>query len=432
MASHFEHILSNDFTICIVGLGYVGLPLAIEFSRSMNVVGFDIDVTRVDELKKGHDANGDYSKQDLDRINLIFSSSEEILEQADIYILALPTPITKYKTPDLSFLIRGTEFVANHLRVGDLVIFESTVFPGCTTDVCIPILESNSGLLLGKDFKVGYSPERINPGDPNHTLRNTVKVVSANDEEGLKLVCHVYNKIIDADLYPVSNLIVAESSKIVENIQRDVNIALMNELSMIFDRLNINTKEVIEAAGTKWNFVKYYPGLVGGHCISVDPYYLTHKAQELGYYPEIILSGRKINDNISKNVAKKAIQMIGRQDVNLSDSRILVMGVTFKENVRDIRNSKVIDLVLDLQSYQIEVDILDEHANKKDIKEKTGLSIINSPSKRYHCIIVAVKHDEYLHHSESHFKELIHEGGGLIDIKGIYTGRIKDLNYWTL
>ena len=429
-----DRLISKQDSICIIGLGYVGLPLLMAFRHHVNVIGFDNDEARIEQLLDGKDRNGDYLSDDFKDGSFTLSSEESDIADCTVYVVAVPTPITKYKTPDLSALKSASESVGRNLSQGDVVIFESTVYPGCTEEICIPILEKVSGLKNGIGFFTGYSPERINPGDVKHTIKNTIKIVSGTDEKTLEFVASLYELIIEAGVHRAETIKVAEAAKIVENVQRDVNIALVNELSLIFDRLDIDTFDVIKAAATKWNFQTYYPGLVGGHCISVDPYYLTYKAEEVGYYPEVILSGRKVNDSITKNVAKKVLQMIGSQAVRLSQSRVLIMGVTFKENVPDTRNSKVLDLIHYLKSYHIDVEVLDPYADKTELPENYDINLVDEPTGKYHCLVVAVKHKEFAEMSIDDLLALSLEDGGIIDIKGIFRSQSDQLkrNYWTL
>ena len=417
---------------CVIGLGYVGLPLLLSIGKHRLAIGYDTDAKRINELKSGVDRNGTFSSSDLQVENVLFTSDEADIQSVTVYIVAVPTPITKYNTPNLHALRLAATTIGRHLAQGDLVIFESTVYPGCTEEYCIPILDSTSKLKAGIDFKVGYSPERINPGDKVNTLANTQKIISGLNAESLDAVRKVFELVVKSKLHEAPSIKVAEAAKLVENVQRDLNIALMNELSLIFDKLDIDTHDVIEAAGTKWNFQKYYPGLVGGHCISVDPYYLTYKAKEVGYYPEVILSGRNVNDNLSQNVAKKVVQIIGSQDIKLSESRILVMGVTFKENVSDIRNSKVIDLITDLTSFHIDVDIVDPYASSEELYAKANLTLQKEIRGKYNCIIVAVQHTQYKSLDEAYFLSIAKANAALIDIKGIYRKQINSMSYWTL
>ena len=431
--THFiEKLISEKKSICIIGLGYVGLPLLISFSRHVHVIGYDVDIERIKELKQAVDRNGTYSQADFTDVNCTFTADESKTKDAVIYIVAVPTPITKHNTPDLGPLKSASTMVGRQIDKGDLVIIESTVFPGCTEDICIPIIENNSQLKASSDFQIGYSPERINPGDSDRRIDNTIKIVSGIDANSLEMTAALYEIIISAGVHRAPTIKVAESAKLVENVQRDVNIALMNEFSLIFDRLNINTLDVLDAAETKWNFQKYYPGLVGGHCISVDPYYLTYKAEEVGYFPEVILSGRKVNDSISKNVTHKAVQMISSQHVKLAEARVLVMGLTFKENIRDTRNSKVFDLIHDLQSYHIDVDVLDPHVSTDEINRADDINLIEKADPKYHCVILAVKHDEFVGLSPADLHALTFDGAGIIDIKGLFRHVELDRTYWTL
>ena len=418
--------------LCIIGLGYVGLPLLMAFSRFRPVIGYDNNSTRIKELAEGYDRNGAFTSKDFFDADVLFTAEEADILAAQIYVVCVPTPITPYKTPDLNPIANVCSIVGKHLKKQDLVVFESTVYPGCTQEFCVPILEKHSGLKVSTDFYLGYSPERINPGDKVHKLANTIKIVSGIDGPSTKRVRHLYGQILNDKLHIAPTIKVAEAAKIVENIQRDVNIALVNELSLIFDRLDIDTFDVVEAAGSKWNFQKYYPGLVGGHCISVDPYYLTYKSEEVGYYPEVILSGRKVNESIVKNVTNKVLQMIGKQDVNLSDSRVLIMGITFKENVRDTRNSKVFDLIHYLQSYHIDVEVLDPHADRDEIDSTQSIHFVDNPQGKYHCLVLAVKHEEFTSMSADELHALTLPDGGIIDVKGIYRDLELNRMYWTL
>jgi UDP-N-acetyl-D-galactosamine dehydrogenase len=354
------------------------------------------------------------------------------LKDATFFIVAVPTPVDIHKVPDLKPVIGASTTIGKVLKKGDYVVYESTVYPGCTEEDCVPVLESMTGLKMGADFKVGYSPERINPGDKEHTITKILKVVSGCDAESLDIIADVYKIVVEAGVHKASSIKVAEAAKIIENTQRDVNIALMNELSQIFDRMNINTYEVLEAAGTKWNFLKFTPGLVGGHCIGVDPYYLTYKAIALGYKPEVILSGRRINDSMGAYVAKKLVQRLIKADKQPGRSKVLVMGATFKENVSDIRNSKVIDVIDELKSYSISVDVVDCYADKEEVKHEYGFDLMETPSNDYDAVIIAVNHDKYAALSETDIKALMKDDKGiLIDIKGIFRNDIKELTYWS-
>ena len=418
--------------ICVVGLGYVGLPVALEFARKFKVVGFDINQKRVEMMQQGIDPSNELDASEFEGCDIKFTSNSTDIKDCSFYIVAVPTPINEHKYPDLKPLIGACRIVGSVLKKGDIVVFESTVYPGCTEEDCVPILEKESGLKFGAGFTVGYSPERINPGDKVHTLTSITKVVSGSDETTLKIVSGVYNSIIKAGVHEASSIKVAEASKIIENTQRDLNIALMNELSIIFKKMNINTFEVLEAAGTKWNFLKFFPGLVGGHCIGVDPYYLTHKAMELGYFAKVITAGRNINDDVHSQIGKEIVKYLIDQDKSLKRMKVLVMGVTFKENVSDIRNSKVPELIKELMEFSINIDVVDPFADPKEFYKEYGISIVNGPSEIYDAVVMAVNHIQYQQIDEDYFKDLMGGNGLLYDVKGIYRGKIKDLNYLSL
>lgn len=383
--------------IGVIGLGYVGLPLAIEFSENnFNVVGYDINSERIKDLKNGIDTTSEIDEQRLKATDLVFTSDEKELLQLDIFIITVPTPIDTFKQPDLSHLISASALVGKYLKKGALVIYESTVYPGCTEEECVPVLEKISGLKFNMDFYCGYSPERINPGDKKRKVHNIVKVTSGSTEVIATVVDELYKTIVKVGTHKASSIKVAEASKIIENIQRDLNISLINELALIFDRLSIDTLEVLEAAGSKWNFLPFRPGLVGGHCIGVDPYYLTHKAESLGYHPSVILSGRRVNDNMGKFIAHKVIKLMVKNDIKVKGSKILVLGITFKENCSDIRNSRIIDLVTELEDFEALVDVYDPKANKEEVKAVYNISLLEKPTIRYDGIILAVSHTEFL------------------------------------
>lgn len=430
----YDQLLRKEATLAVIGLGYVGLPIALEFAKQLKVIGFDINAGRVAQMKEGIDPSGELQKKDFEGCDITFTDSLEVLRQAQFYIVAVPTPIDEHAQPDLKPLLGASGSVGKVLKKGDYVVFESTVYPGCTEEDCIPVMERLSGLKFPTDFKVGYSPERINPGDKEHTLRRIVKVVSGNDEEALDTVAKVYELVVDAGVHRASSIRVAEAAKIIENTQRDVNIALMNELSMIFDRMNINTYEVLEAAGTKWNFLKFSPGLVGGHCIGVDPYYLTYKAKELGYDAKVILSGRTTNDNMGAYIARKTVQMMIKKGKDVAKSRVLVMGATFKENVEDIRNSKVADVIQELKNFSVNVDIVDPHADSDELHHEYGFRLTQNDDVRtdYDAVIVAVSHTPYAEKNEAYFQSITSDNAVLVDIKGLYRGKMKDLQYWSL
>ncbi len=427
-----ERLLRKEATLAVIGLGYVGLPVALEFAKHCKVIGFDIQADRVELMKKGIDPSNEIPAQEFKERSIIFTANPDDLAEACFYIVAVPTPVDDHKVPDLRYVKAASETVGKVLKSGDYVVFESTVFPGCTEEDCLPILEQVSGLNCPKDFKLGYSPERINPGDKKHTITKITKVVSGCDEESGKNIAKVYEMIISAGVHLAPTIKVAEAAKIIENTQRDLNIALMNELSIIFDKMDIDTWDVLEAAGTKWNFLNFFPGLVGGHCIGVDPYYLTYKSTQLGYVPHVILSGRSVNDNMSAYVAKKAIQMMIRMGKDIKHVRILIMGATFKENVSDIRNSRVFDLIKEIEGYSVLVHVTDPYASESEVMQEYGVELMSKPIPRYDCVVVAVSHDEYKNLEEQFFLDLCTEKGVLIDIKGVYKNRINNLEYWTL
>ena len=428
----FERIVNKETKISVIGLGYVGLPIALEFAKHYSVIGFDVNSERVELMKQSIDPSEELPKEDFENRDILFTSDINDLKQATFHIVAVPTPINLKKLPNLDTLLAASKTVGQVLKKGDYVVFESTVYPGCTEEDCVPVLEEMSGLKFKEDFMVGYSPERINPGDKVHTLTSIVKVVSGCCETSRKEISKVYGSIIDAGIHEASSIKVAEAAKIIENTQRDVNIALMNELSMIFDRMDINTYEVLEAAGTKWNFLKFSPGLVGGHCIGVDPYYLTYKAQQLGHHPRIILSGRSINDGMGAYIAKKVVKNVLNSEQRTGSPRVLILGVTFKENVSDIRNSKVADLVQELESYSLNVDVLDPYASSKQVQSEYGFALAEKSTGKYDSVVVAVNHKEYLELKESDFAELLTENGIIIDVKGQFRDTIQNLNYWSL
>jgi len=428
-----EQLISKQQSLAVIGLGYVGLPIALAFARKLKVVGFDINAERVALMKRGIDPSNELDAADFAACDINFTHEAKDLEAVSFYIVAVPTPIDDANLPDLKPLLSATEAVAKTLKKGDYVVFESTVYPGCTEEDCIPILERVSGLVFNEDFYVGYSPERINPGDKVHTLQNVVKVVSGSTPKALELIAQVYELVVEAGVHRAPTIKVAEAAKIIENTQRDVNIALINELSIIFNKLNINTYDVLEAAGTKWNFLKFSPGLVGGHCIGVDPYYLTHRAQQAGYHSKVITSGRYVNDSMGFYIAKQAVKRVIAQGKIIQESRALIMGATFKEDVSDIRNSKVMDIVNELKSFQMSVDLIDPHASSEEMKHEYGVGLVDQPGKNYDAIIVAVNHKEYASLDEAYFKSILKNGEGVfIDVKGIYKGKINSLVYWSL
>jgi len=428
----YEKLLAKQTKLSVIGLGYVGLPIALEFAKKIQVVGFDIKDDRVEMMKNKIDPSEELPSSAFEGCDIQFTSKPEDLKDATFHIVAVPTPIDSHQLPDLTPLLAATRTVGKILKKGDYVVYESTVYPGCTEEDCIPILEQLSGLKFVKDFKVGFSPERINPGDKDHTITTIKKIVSGCDDESLDIVARVYEIVVKAGVHRASCIKVAESAKIIENTQRDVNIALMNELSIIFNRMGINTFEVLEAAGTKWNFLKFYPGLVGGHCIGVDPYYLTYKAKEYRYHAQIINSGRFVNDSMGFYIAKQTVKKIIAAGKNVLNSRVLVMGVTFKENVSDIRNSRVADVVSELKSYGVLVDVVDPFANSEEVKHEYGFDMAEKASGNYDAIIVAVSHLEYAMLTEKDFTPMAADKCILVDVKGMYRGKIKQMSYWSL
>jgi len=390
--------------IAIIGLGYVGLPLAIEFAKKYYVLGFDINVKRVEELKKGEDGTREANLEDLNRViklddsketSLRFSSVDSDLKECNVFIITVPTPVNQFKSPDLSPLLHATEMVGKALKRNDIIIYESTVYPGCTEEDCVPVLERVSGLKFNEDFFVGYSPERINPGDKVNTLTTIKKVTSGSTPQIAELIDSLYKSIITAGTHKAPSIKVAEASKAIENAQRDINISFVNELALIFDRMDIDTSDVLEAAGTKWNFLKYKPGLVGGHCIGVDPYYLAHKAESLGYYPQVILSGRSVNDNMGIFVANKVVKLLLKKNNNIADAEVLILGIAFKENCPDTRNTKVVDIYNQFKRLGMDVDVHDPFANIDEVKREYNIDLVNNLGKTYDAIVLAVAHNEY-------------------------------------
>lgn len=427
-----DSIQEKKSKIGVIGLGYVGLPIAIEFAKKFSVVGFDIKPERVELMKQGIDPSKELSSEAFEGTDITFTYDLNDLRDVTFFVVAVPTPIDTHNLPDLTPLSKATETVGKVLKKGDYVVFESTVYPGCTEDDCVPILEKVSGLSFNVDFKVGYSPERINPGDTEHTLTKITKIVSGCDEESLQVIADVYETIIEPGVYKASSIKVAEAAKIIENTQRDVNIALMNELSIIFNKIGINTMEVLKAAGTKWNFLKFFPGLVGGHCIGVDPYYLTHKAKELGYHARIITAGRAINDGMGAYIASNTVKKLVLFGKDIRGAKALIMGVTFKENVSDIRNSKIIDVYKELTSYGINVDVTDPYADSDEVYEEYGFELISNVSNDYDVVIVAVNHIEYTQLDESYFKKISKENAIIVDVKSFLKDKISELHYWSL
>lgn len=418
--------------MAVIGLGYVGLPIALEFAKKIKVIGFDIHAGRIDMMRNHIDPSGELDAEAFAGCDITFTNDLEVLRAASFFVVAVPTPIDQHAMPDLKPLLSASQTVGKVLKKGDYVVYESTVYPGCTEEDCVPVLENLSGLKFGQDFKVGYSPERINPGDKEHTLAKIVKVVSGCDQQALDNIAKTYELVVQAGIHRASSIKVAEAAKIIENTQRDVNIALMNELSLIFDRMQINTYEVLEAAGTKWNFLKFSPGLVGGHCIGVDPYYLTYKAKELGYDAKVILSGRTTNDNMGAYIAKKTVQLMVKAGKDISKAKVLVMGATFKENVEDIRNSKVADVIDELKGFSVNVEVVDPYASAEELAHEYGFGLVERPASDYDAVIVAVNHKQYLGLDEAYFKSITNKQAVLVDVKGIYRDKIGELTYWSL
>ena len=426
----YEELINKRAKLAVIGLGYVGLPIALEFAKKIPVIGFDINKKRLQMMQDGIDPSKEVAQGEFKGRDIVFTDDLAVLKEARFFIIAVPTPVDKYNVPDLKPLIGASKTVGSVLKPGDYVVYESTTYPGCTEEDCLPVLEKISGLQLSAgDFKLGYSPERINPGDKKNTLRSVVKVVSGNDAEALEEVAKTYLLVVDAGVHRAASIKVAEASKIVENTQRDLNIALMNELSLIFDRIGINTYDVIEAAGTKWNFLKFQPGLVGGHCIGVDPYYLTHKAAALGYESKVISSSRYINDDMAKYVARKIITHTLRIS---NEPKVLVKGVTFKENVSDIRNSKIVDTVKELLLFNITVDVEDPFAQEEEVQEEYGLHLTRETAGNYDAVIVTVPHGQYLELDDAYFASITREGAMIADLKGIYRNKITSRKYWSL
>ena len=427
----YKDLLNKTKAISVTGLGYVGLPLALEFARHFRVIGFDINEERIQLMKKGIDPSKELDSSAFDGCDIHFTSNPEDLKNAHFHIIAVPTDIDQHKVPNLKPLMSSSSSVGKYLKKGDYVIYESTVYPGCTEDDCVPLLEDNSGLKAITDFKYGYSPERIVPGDKVRTLTTILKIVSGCDQESLQEISDVYNHIIKAGVYKASSVKVAEAAKVIENTQRDINISLMNELAIIFDKMGIDTGEVIEAAGTKWNFHKYQPGLVGGHCISVDPFYLMHKAKKLGHDPQVIAAGRRVNDYIPHFIARRVVQTLIENGKNPGESKALVMGITFKEDVADIRNSKVVDMIKELMSYSVNVHVVDPWASANEVAHEYSISMIDAPVGKYDAVIVAVGHKEYKDMSKSDLEKLSNGKLLLFDIKGAMKPDDYDF-YWKL
>ncbi len=428
----YQDLINKKKKLAVIGLGYVGLPIALEFAKQIQVIGFDINADRVKMMQNKIDPSQELESSAFDGCDIEFTNDLEVLKQANFFIVAVPTPVDEHNVPDLIPVQRASETIGKVIKKGDYVVYESTVYPGCTEEDCVPIIEKLSGLKMVEDYKIGYSPERINPGDKEHTITSIIKVVSGCCAESLDTISKVYELVVKAGVHRASSIKVAEAAKIIENTQRDLNIALMNELSIIFDRMNINTFEVLEAAGTKWNFLKFQPGLVGGHCIGVDPYYLTYKSKELGYDSQVILAGRVINDGMAGYVAKKVLQYIIQNNGNVKDAKVLVMGATFKENVSDIRNSKVADVVKELQSFSLNVHVTDPHADSKELMHEYGFALTEEISNDYDAVIVTVPHNDYKDLEDSYFASISKPMALVADLKGNYRNKITSRNYWSL
>ncbi|MGC9375613.1 MAG: nucleotide sugar dehydrogenase [Bacteroidales bacterium] len=428
----YNKLINKEAKLAVIGLGYVGLPIALEFAKKLPVIGFDIKPERVEMMKKGIDPSRELPSEAFEGCDIRFTAETEDLREANFFIIAVPTPIDEHNLPDLMPVLKASETVGKVLKEGDYVVYESTVYPGATEEDCVPVLECESGLKFIHQFKVGFSPERINPGDKVNTLTSIVKVTSGCDEESAENIAKVYELVIKAGVHRASSIKVAEASKIIENTQRDINIAFMNELSIIFNRMNINTFEVLEAAGTKWNFLKFFPGLVGGHCIGVDPYYLLHKSKELGYHAQMINAGRFINDSMGGYVAKQIVKRLVKAEKNIQSSKVLIMGITFKEDVSDIRNSKVVDVYRELLSYGVNVDVTDPYADPQEVNDEYHFDLTTDIRKDYDVVVAAVSHDKYKDLNESYFESITSENALFVDIKGIYRDKIKKLNYWSL
>ena len=428
----YQELVEKKQKLAVIGLGYVGLPIALEFAKKIKVIGFDINADRVKMMQNRIDPSKELEASAFDGCDIEFTNDLDVLREATFFIVAVPTPVDEHNVPDLTPVIRASETIGKVIKKGDYVVYESTVYPGCTEEDCVPVIEKLSGLKMNQEYKIGYSPERINPGDKEHTITTITKVVSGCCNESLDVIAKVYELVVKAGVHRASSIKVAEAAKIIENTQRDLNIALMNELSIIFDKMNINTFEVLEAAGTKWNFLRFQPGLVGGHCIGVDPYYLTYKSKQLGYDSQVILAGRNINDGMAGYVAKKVLQHIIQHTGNIKDARVLVMGATFKENVSDIRNSKVADVVKELKSYSLNVDITDPHASSEELNHEYGFKLTETVGKDYDAIIVAVPHAGYKDFDDAYFASVTKPEALIFDLKGTYRNIIQNRTYKSL
>jgi len=428
--------VDSDRIISVIGLGYVGLPVAVAFGKVRQTVGFDINLQRISELRSGHDRTGEVTREDLLAADILFTNTFEELATADFHIVAVPTPVDEANQPDLTLMFKASETVGKALKKGDIVVYESTVYPGVTEDECVPILEKVSGLCCGTDFTVGYSPERINPGDKEHTFTKIKKVVSGQDAETLEIVAGVYESVVTAGVHRAASIRVAEAAKVIENTQRDLNIALMNELALIFDRMGIDTNDVLEAAGTKWNFLKFKPGLVGGHCIGVDPYYLTHKAEKIGYIPQVILAGRRINDGMGKFIAQRTVKEMILAGHNILGCTVTILGLTFKEDCPDLRNSKVIDIIRELADYGVVVQVCDPYADPTEAVHEYGVTLCPVEElKPAAAVVAAVSHEQFRSWGSVALLRLMGANPVLIDVKGIYDQKVmkaSGIRVWRL
>lgn len=428
----YENLLNKKEKIAVVGLGYVGLPLANLFSKKYDVIGFDVNEEKIELYKQGIDVTEELEENALKNSNIFFTSDENELKKGSFYVVAVPTPINEDKNPDFRFIKSATETIARNIHPDSIVVYESTVYPGVTEDLCVPILEEISGLKCGIDFKVGYSPERINPGDKNNPIESITKIVSGMDEESLHTISKVYDTVLNNGVHEAPSIKVAEAAKIVENVTRDVNIALVNELAMIFNNMDINTTDVIEAAGTKWNFQKYYPGIVGGHCIGIDPYYLIFKSKKLHFNPKLMEISREINENLKDFIVKNIVYLMVENEIQIKGSNILVMGITFKENCNDIRNSKVVDILEELEKLGINLTVYDPHADKTEVKKEYDIDLTEEYHGKYDAILFAVAHDEFKSMTGDEFEKLSEKKPIIIDLKSMFNLKSLEYSYWSL
>lgn len=430
--SIYQKLLNKEECLAVIGLGYVGLPIALAFAKKIKVIGFDISKDRVEMMKNKLDPSKELGVEFFEGADISFTADLDDMKSAKFFVVAVPTPIDEHNLPDLKPLLSASKTVGEVLKKGDYVVFESTVYPGCTEEDCIPVMEKVSGLKYPEDFSVGYSPERINPGDTQHTLENVIKVVSGDTEESLEEIAKTYELVVSAGVHRSESIKVAEAAKIIENTQRDVNIALINELSIIFNKMNINTYDVLRAAETKWNFLPFSPGLVGGHCIGVDPYYLTYKAKEYGYHAQIINSGRSVNDGMGAHIASRVMKEIVARRHKSDGAKVLIMGATFKENVSDIRNSKVVDVIKELEAFGLQVEVVDPHASAVEVKKHYNYNLSDEIGSDYDAIVVAVNHDEYINLGQSHFNRILKRNGFVFDVKGKLKDKIESTKYLSL